>query len=136
MYKKTICTHAESNWFGPLSVVTQCNTDNGIFQGDVVVTNQSEGDAFGALCYSEVNGNLLVGTTLENDINSISPLNKINLANQLYIYGTQLSSLAGINLMNTLLKFYVVENNSIKNFTVLGAIEILGVSNNDAVVLL
>lgn len=139
LYAKAICTTTESEWFGPLNFVTQCDVDNGIFDGNVTLTTQQEVDDFGALCYSGINGILHIGNSLNNDINSLLPLINIKSVTHnfnsyhILIGGTQLTSLKGINLNENLKGLQVEYNDNLINFegiNLTNTIEGLIVKNN------
>ncbi|WP_290698631.1 hypothetical protein [Lacinutrix sp.] len=132
LYAKTICPSLNSEWFGPLNFVTQCDVNNGVFNG-VFLDNQAEVDAFGALCYSEVNGVLRIGTSLNNDIILLSNINSVTI--DILIVGTQLTSLKGINITENLPILQVVSNNSLINLegiNLTDTIEILNVEGNSS----
>ena len=112
--------------------MTQCDVNNGVFNG-VFLDNQAEVDAFGALCYSEVNGVLRIGTSLNNDIILLSNINSVTI--DILIVGTQLTSLKGINITENLPILQVVSNNSLINLegiNLTDTIEILNVEGNSS----
>lgn len=54
--------------------------DNGIFVGKVILASQEEVNDFGAMCYSKIDGSLVIGSEFPgiNDIVDLSPLASIN----------------------------------------------------------
>jgi len=54
--------------------------DNGTFVGQVILKNQQEVDDFGAMCYSKIDGSLVIGNIFgaTDDIVDLSPLSNMN----------------------------------------------------------
>ncbi len=114
-------------------------TDNGVFQGDVTLGTQAEVNAFGALCYTGINGNLIIGTSINNDINSLLPLSGINQVNEIHIIDTSLASLEGINLTNQIFldRIFIFENDNlltIGNINIPANIGELSIYYNDSLI--
>lgn len=78
--------------------------DNGAFVGVVMLATQQEVEDFGAMCYSSITGNLIIGNILQNDmredtnISSLTPLTNLKLiSNGLQIESNPLlSNLEGL----------------------------------------
>ncbi len=141
VFARLLCSSSQSEWVGPFNFVTQCDVDNGIFEGNVTLTNQQEVNDFGAMCYSGINGILRIGTALNNNINSLLPLTNINsviapVGNySVIIAGTQLESLEGINIVNATLSLQIEGNNVLTSFEGINlnnTIDQLLITNNDA----
>ncbi|WP_034060749.1 hypothetical protein [Lacinutrix jangbogonensis] len=90
------------------------NSDS-LYQGDVILETQADVDFFGALCYEGINGDLIIGNSLNNDINSLLPSSCIKKVNNLSIEDTSLSCLEGINLTNQtfLNRLFISENENL-----------------------
>jgi hypothetical protein len=63
-------------------IIEEC--DQGIIQGDVWLKTQEEIDAFGLMCYSQVNGNLWLLNDIQNPangtaVNDLSPLSSLRI---------------------------------------------------------
>jgi len=116
VYAKSICTDIESDWFGPINFITQCNVDNGIYEGNVTLTTQQEIDDFGAMCYSGINGYLDIRGVDDSDIVSLLPLINISSVDKLIISLTSITSLKGINLNTLNESFQLIDNDLLIDF--------------------
>jgi hypothetical protein len=81
-----------------LGALSTCEQQGGVFEGDVFLATQAEIDAFGALGYAEITGNLIIfgGTSLE-------ALNNLNTIGGIFQLGaTQLTNLNGLENLTSL----------------------------------
>ncbi|WP_299683070.1 hypothetical protein [uncultured Dokdonia sp.] len=81
-----------------VGTVSTCDQQGGVFEGDVFVSTQEEINAFGALGYTEITGNLVIfgGTSLEpfEDLTTIGGIFQLG--------GTQLTNLNGLENLTSL----------------------------------
>ncbi len=115
-----------------------CTNGDLIYNGDITLNNQAEVNAFGALCYGTINGKLSIGSSF-NDIVDLTPLFEINKVGGLYIGGTSLTSLEGINLNNqsSLELFEIYENLNlltVGNINIPTSIETFSLFNNNTLI--
>ncbi|MGV6832726.1 MAG: hypothetical protein ACWA5P_14335 [bacterium] len=103
----------------------EATCDNGIFVGDVVLITQQEVDDFGALCYSEVVGDIKIGVTfcnpalscdgIDTDIVDLSPLiNLQKVDGVLFVMGnSSLESLEGLSNLNEVNTLFINNNQNL-----------------------
>lgn len=96
-----------------------------IFEGDVTLTTQEEVNAFGANNYTEITGtleifeNIFIGATI-NDLTPLQGLQKIG--NRLRIFETSITSLNGLENLQSLNSIFLLDNNLIEDISALGQI--------------
>ncbi len=86
-------------------VLTACTEDDsscdgGTFKGNVFLSSQEEIDAFGANCYSKVEGNLIIGLPNQpTDIHNLQPISGLKevVNGRLAIYADKLIDLKGLD---------------------------------------
>lgn len=73
--------------------------DNGTFDGSVILTTQQEVDDFSALCYSKIDGSLIIGIEGgESDVSNLSTLRSLReVTGWLTIFAKEISSLNGLH---------------------------------------
>ncbi|TCK68768.1 leucine rich repeat (LRR) protein [Winogradskyella wandonensis] len=114
-----------------LGNVSTCEDTGGIFNGDVTLRTQEEVDFFGNFDYNQINGNLLLGETINNqvsNINNLAPLSSINsVTGFLTIRQTELINLQGlenITVLNVGLSLFNNDSlsslNGLNNLTTIG----------------
>jgi len=105
-----------------------CDVDNGTFTGDVFLFNQTQVDSFGALCYSKIDGTLILND-LDNsqdkitDLAPLSNLNEVYISNQpenqvkggIGIFCDELTSLTGLHNITRLGVLSIDNCNSLLN---------------------
>ncbi len=87
-----------------------CDVDNGTFIGNILLTNQTQVDSFGALCYSKIDGSLILqdlDSTSDKimDLTPLSNLNEVFITNQpinvvtggIGVFCDELESLIGLH---------------------------------------
>ncbi|MCH7525268.1 MAG: hypothetical protein IIC74_09780 [Bacteroidetes bacterium] len=102
--------------------------DNGTFVGDVVLNSQQEVDDFGAMCYSKIEGKLIIGASwVENDISDLSSLSSITqVSKKMRISAFYLESLNGLNNITTVGGLWVLDSFYLKNLDGLESLEQVG----------
>lgn len=98
-----------------------CKDEEPVFVGDVILSTQSEVDAFGRKNYEVINGDLLIGSLGDyatySDIHDLSSLIKLNKVKyNLTIANTDIISVEGLNnLSNVGLELLVTKNSSLNS---------------------
>lgn len=62
-----------------LGGLSTCEQQGGVFDGDVVLSNQFEIDAFGLLGYNEITGNFSIFVGYQQEITSFAPLHSLQI---------------------------------------------------------
>ena len=133
IYVRGKCAAGYGEWFGPVSATTICA--NGFYEGDVELKTQEEVNAFGALCYTGINGSLLInGEDNPESIVDLSPLiNLTEIKGALTIQRNgqleNLTGLEGLSKIGALVIFYNYNLNSLigfKNLEEITSIEKIG----------
>ena len=129
----------------PLNVgnLSTCTNSGGVFNGDLILSSQSEVDNFSAIQFTSINGNLIIGDPNANptaasstDITDISALSSIqSISGRLEIkFNDNLQSLQGLEQITEVTNLIIAENNALTSLNGLNGltnIEYLGISNND-----
>lgn len=116
--------------------------DNGTFVGDVILSTQQEVDEFGAMCYSKIDGSLVIGAGFEGindivDLSSLSSLNQIFTSNPdestgwLRIRANNLVSLNGLQNITSVNGLKINNCYEIVDLLGLDALENIGGNPND-----
>ena len=109
-----------------LGVITICENGGGIFQGNVVLSNQEEIDAFGLLGYSHINGDLLIGNDNyeDTDIHDLSGLQLLTyISGNLHIENNEnLLQLNGLESLGSVGSLIVARNFNLENLQALNNI--------------
>lgn len=77
IYARGVCSSLSGDWSTSTSFTTLCEA--GVYEGDVTLETQAEVTAFGEMCYSGINGNLIIlGFYATSDpIVDLSPLSNL-----------------------------------------------------------
>lgn len=116
--------------------------DNGTFVGDVILVTQQEVDEFGALCYTKIDGSLVIGNIFgaTDDIVDLSPLSTINQVfasnsddnpGWLRIKANNLTSLNGLQNITSVNGLMIYNCNKLVDLSGLDALENIGGNPND-----
>jgi len=116
--------------------------DNGTFVGNVLLSTQQEVDDFGAMCYSKIDGSLVIGAEFEGindivDLSSLSSLNQIFTSNPnestgwLRIRANNLVSLNGLQNITSVNGLKINNCYEILDLLGLDALENIGGNPND-----
>ena len=109
-------------------LLNTCDVDNGTFIGEVIITNQTQVDSFGAQCYSKIDGRLVLNdlgsiTDKIMDLTPLSNLNEIYISNQpenlitggVSIFCDELTSLNGLHNITSVGVLSIDGSNSLVN---------------------
>jgi peroxiredoxin family protein len=116
--------------------------DNGTFVGQVILKNQQEVDDFGAMCYSKIDGSLVIGNIFgaTDDIVDLSPLSNMNQVfasnsndnpGWLRIKANNLTSLNGLQNITSVNGLMIYNCNKLVDLSGLDALENIGGNPND-----
>jgi hypothetical protein len=116
--------------------------DNGTFVGQVILKTQQEVNDFGAMCYSKIDGSLVIGNPLEEindivDLSSLSTINQVytsnpnNYAGWLRIKANNLTSLNGLQNITSVNGLLIYRCNKLVDLSGLNALENIGGNPND-----
>ncbi|WP_299223836.1 T9SS type A sorting domain-containing protein [uncultured Psychroserpens sp.] len=100
-----------------------------IYQGDVLLTTQSEIDDFGVSSYTDINGSLRIASYLpDSDITDLTALNTISsISNNLEIFGNPyLESLDGFNNLVSIGNFLDIRSSGLKDLKELENLVFIG----------
>ena len=104
------------------------DTPSNVRTGDVTLTTQAQVDAFGAECYTSVQGSLRVdraADTAADPITTLSPLSSITSVNSLQIEDTnQLTSLAGLENLRGSASLSLVRNSELSSIDALSGLTV------------
>ncbi|WP_156168480.1 leucine-rich repeat domain-containing protein [Kordia zhangzhouensis] len=123
--------------------LSTCTDSGGVFNGDLILSSQSEVDNFSAIQFSSISGNLIIGDPNVNpdaatttDITDISGLSSIqNISGRLEIkFNNNLQNLQGLEQITEVTNLIIRENTSITSLNGLNgltSIQYLEISGND-----
>jgi len=122
--------------------------DNGTFIGVVKLETQAEIDEFGALCYTKIDGTLVIGPNegVTSDISDLTPLSNLNevLISQsdigtgfiLIMNTINLSNLMGLNSIVKANGISIVNNSGLTNLSGLDGLTALQSANSSSILVI
>lgn len=79
IYLRGVCLEKSGSWTNVTSFKTKC--DIGFYEGDIFLNNQNDVDNFASMCYSGINGNLVItgfyNSASEPEITDLSSLHNL-----------------------------------------------------------
>ena len=125
VYIRGRCGTDSSDWYGPISFSTLC--DAGAFVGDVLLTTQAEVDAFTALCYTSIEGNLTLMSIFDDpagiaDLSGFSGLTEI-IGEFLIKENSLLTSLDGLDGLQRVISLKIDANFNLVSISALSNLE-------------
>ncbi|MGV6832728.1 MAG: hypothetical protein ACWA5P_14345 [bacterium] len=109
----------------PITQIEEAACDNGTFVGSVTLTTQQEVDDFGAMCYTKINGALIIDDKDQDDdfITNLSPLENLTeifttsetVHGSLYVSTNELTNLEGLNNLTKVSRLVFYLNDSLEN---------------------
>jgi hypothetical protein len=108
-----------------LGNISTCESSGGIYNGNLVLSNQQEVNDFGVFGFTQINGRLTIGNSDNfTDITDLSPLTSLTtITNDLIITGNEnLTSFAGLENITTARRLQIINNPSITSLSGLNSL--------------